>query len=280
MSELLAVLLAACGGAAVAVAAREGLAAAPTALTWLRPAFAALARSGGEGLAPSERDRRRLGVLAGAVLGLGATLVAGLGPATLIAALGPAVAERLLGLRRRRFREQLITQLPEIATAVADAIAAGGSLRNGLSTAGGTLDGPAAVELGRIRADLELGLSPAGALEAFGVRADSEEVTALVAAVLSQQRSGGDLALLLRRHAEAGRAHRRALAQARSTTAQARLTGGMVVAMPLGAAALVELAAPGFVGGMLADPIAALLLAVSVGLQLGGYLLIRRLGDG
>jgi Flp pilus assembly protein TadB len=52
----------------------------------------------------------------------------------------------------------------------------------------------------------------------------------------------------------------------------------LVVAMPVGAALLAELLAPGFVGGLLADSAAASLLAIAAALQLAGFFAIKRLG--
>ena len=64
---------------------------------------------------------------------------------------------------------------------------------------------------------------------------------------------------------------------ARAATAQARFTARLVLLLPLGAALLTELAAPGFLIGLLADPLPAALVAVSATLQLAGLLTIRRL---
>jgi Flp pilus assembly protein TadB len=66
-------------------------------------------------------------------------------------------------------------------------------------------------------------------------------------------------------------------ADARSATAQARFTGLLVVALPVGAALLAELLEPGFVAGLLRDPAAAALLAAAGALQLAGFWAIRRL---
>ena len=57
------------------------------------------------------------------------------------------------------------------------------------------------------------------------------------------------------------------------------MTGGLVVAMPLLMALLVELMAPGFVAGMVTEPASALLLAVAGALQVAGFLAIRKLGE-
>jgi Flp pilus assembly protein TadB len=49
------------------------------------------------------------------------------------------------------------------------------------------------------------------------------------------------------------------------------------VAMPTGAALFAELIEPGFVGNLLADPVATVLLALAAGLQVAGFAAIRRL---
>ena len=132
--------------------------------------------------------------------------------------------------------------------------------------------------MARLRADLELGASTADALGGLRGRLRSPRIDALCAALATHQLAGGDLADLLRRFAAAAAERERVAAEARSATAQARLTGLLVVAMPLGAAALAELAEPGFVGGMLGNSISLVLIAVSVALQLAGFAAIRRLG--
>ena len=133
--------------------------------------------------------------------------------------------------------------------------------------------------MARVCADLDLGIAPQRALAALAVRVPSERIEALTVAVLSQQRAGGDLAGLLRRHGRAAAQRSRAEREARSATAQARMTGGLVVAMPLLMALLVELMAPGFVAGMVTEPASALLLAVAGALQVAGFLAIRKLGE-
>lgn len=278
MSEALPLLLAGVGGGSLALAMREAARASPALAAWADTALRALSLAGSEGRPASETERRRLGLLAGAALSLIATLIFGLGPAALIAAFGPALAQRALGANQRRYRRAFERGIPDLSSALADALAAGASLRNALIDVGPALDGPAAIELRRLAADLQLGSSPSAALRALADRLDSEPARALVAAATSQQRSGGDLAALLRRHSQAALARQRALAAARSATAQARLTGGMVAVMPLAAALLVELASPGFIGSLLGDPASALLVAMALGLQLAGYLLIQRMG--
>ncbi|HET6830393.1 MAG TPA: type II secretion system F family protein [Solirubrobacterales bacterium] len=279
MSAAAPILLAALGGAAVAIALAEWLAALPSLRRHVETASRALLLAGRENRAPTEGERRRLGFLAGVALALAAVLVSGSAPLAGVAAAGPAAAGWIVAHRRRRYRLAIEADIPIIAAAIADSVAAGGSLRIALPAAAAGLDGPSAVEMARVSADLELGIPPHRAFAALGCRVPSERIDALVAAVLSQQRAGGDLAGLLRRHGRAATQRARAEKEARSATAQARMTGGLVVAMPLVMAMLVELVAPGFIAGMLAEPAAVVLLALAGVLQVIGFLAIRKLGE-
>jgi len=274
------VLLAALGGAAVVVALREGISTMPALVRQLEAAARTLSLAGRENRTPSEAERRRLGFVVGGALGLLAVLLAGFGPLAGIAAAGPTLAGSWIARRQRRYRLRVESDVPAIASGIADAISAGGSLRTALLAAGTAHDGPTAVELARVGADLELGVPSRTALAGLAERVRSERVEALVVAILSQERAGGDLADLLRRHATAAAQRQRAEREARSATAQARLTGGMVVAMPLFMGLMVELISPGFVGSMLASPLAAVMLAVAGALQVAGFITIRKLGGG
>jgi len=273
-----AVLAAALAGGLAAVAARDAVRAAPSAARWVAQAFEPLRRAGSEGYAPSAAERRRLGLLVGAGLLFGGTWILGPAPAAPLAAAGPAAASWAVAARTRRYRRAVERALPRIATATADALAAGRSARAALDGTSGSLDGPAAAEMSRVRADLDLGAPLERALTGLRRRIRSPRVDAFCAVLLSQRIAGGDLVSLLRRYADAAAARERARADARSATAQARFTGLLVAAMPAGAALLVELLAPGFVTGLLRDGASLALLAVAGALQVAGFAAIKRLG--
>ena len=240
--------------------------------------------------ARAARDtRRRTPSVAGwPLLGTGGVasraglLVVGPAPAAVLALAGPGAvgvdrwppAGRVTGARSRR--------ASRIATAVADALAGGGSVRAALASAAASVEGPPAAELARVRADLELGASTAEALGgAPGSPAVATRVDSFATALLSQQLGGGDLAGLLRRFAASSAERDRVAADARSATAQARFTGLLVVAMPTGAALFAELVEPGFVGGARSsNPASAALLAARRLSSSGGFAAIRRLSAG
>ncbi len=270
-------LLGAVAGALVALAAREAVLASPAAAAWLRQALEPLRRAGREGYAPSTKERRRLAALGAAAAVVAGWLVGGLTLALPLSVAGPALAAWAISSRRRRYRAAVERSLPEVATAVADSLAAGRSLRASLPAAAAYLDGPPAAELARLGAELDLGSGTAEAVAAWRARMRSERVDAFAAALLSQRLAGGDLAGLLRRFA-AGAAERDRVAEdARSATAQARFTGLLVVAMPTGGALFAELVQPGFLAKLLGSPAPAILLGLAAGLQAIGFVAIRRI---
>jgi tight adherence protein B len=274
-----AVPIGAAAGGLLALAAREAWLASPAAARWVRLALEPLRRAGEEGYAPTTLERRRL-----VALGLGAAIAAGwfLGGLVLALPLGvaaPAATGWTIGARRRRYRRTVERSLPEVATAIADSLSAGRSLRAAIPAAVASLDGPAAIEVARLAAELDLGAATAEAVAGWRRRIHSDAVDAFATALLSQRLAGGDLAGLLRRFA-AGAAERERVAEdARSATAQARFTGLLVVAMPTGGALFAELLQPGFLAGLVASPPAAMLLALAAALQVVGFFAIRRLSQ-
>jgi tight adherence protein B len=277
-AEAVPIALAAVGGGLLVAALRDALASLPAFAAWIARAVEPLRRAGSEGYEPSEGERRRLAVVASLLLPLMVALVMGPGPAPLFAVAGPAATGWMLARRRDRYRRAVESELATIASATADAIGAGRSVRAALGASGEVLSGPPGAEMARLRADLDLGAPTRVALRRFCARLDSPRADAFAAALLTNDRSGGDLAELLRRFAAAAKERERVVAEARAATAQARFTALLVVGMPVSAGLLAELAHPGFVAATLREPLSLVLLGVAAGLQVSAFIAIRRLG--
>ena len=166
-----------------------------------------------------------------------------------------------------------------VARAVGDALAGGHSIRGAVVEAAGSggVAEPAGAELRRVAHALSLGEPTDVALERFRARAAAPAYDTLVAAVMLQRDAGGDLAGLLRDLAASLEAASRVTRDARAATAQARFTGTLIAVLPLGAAALSELAQPGSLAAMLASPITGTMVVLAAVLQVGGLVAIRRL---
>lgn len=273
----LPLLLGAIAGGLGALAVREAVLATPALASWVQQAIEPLTRAGREGYLPSGAERRRLAILGAVAAVLCGLVVAGPSAAVPLAVAAPALAGSAIARRRRRYRRAVELALPDVSRAVADSLTAGRSLRSALSAAPDSLDGPAAAELSRLGAELELGAATDVALQGLRSRIASARIDAFTAALLSQRLSGGDLAGLLRRFAEGAAERDRVMEDARAATAQARFTGLLVVAMPTGAALFAELLDPGFLGKLASSPAAVALMAAAGFLQLAGFAAISRL---
>jgi len=183
------------------------------------------------------------------------------------------IMARLHASRRRRLIDATAWDL---ATCLANAIRSGQSVQRALILSAERIDGPLCSELRTLALDLQMGVALTPALTGLRVRADSDRVGMIVAAIELQRRAGGDLADLLQRFADSFRARREAEQTARSATSQARFTGWIVIALPIGVILLVELARPGFLMAALSAPVALLLLAAGGLMHLIGSVAILR----
>jgi tight adherence protein B len=272
-------MVGAAAGGLAAVAVREAVLATPALASWVRVALEPLRRAGREGYSPSVPERRRLAALGTVAAIAGGWFVAGMVLALPLAVAGPALAAAAINARGKRYRAAVERALPDVALAVADSLTAGRSLRASLPAAAASLDGPPAVELARLGADLHLGSPTADAIATWRGRMRSRRVDAFAAALLSQRLAGGDLAGLLRRFADGAAERDRVADDAKAATSQARFTGLLVVAMPSGGALFAELIQPGFLVKLLASPASVVLLLMAAALQLVGFVAIRRLSQ-
>ena len=236
-------------------------------------------RAGREGREPGAADRRRL-LMVGAVVAL-ALGWAFAGPLVglALAAAGPWSAGRLLRARREHYRRRVDAGAAAVATAVADALAAGHSLRGAVTESARAIDGQTGHELRRTAAELAAGARTESALASLHERSGSRRLGVIVAACLVQHGAGGDLARLLRECAEGFADQARLEDEVRAATAQARFTGVVVVLLPIGGALLAELASPGFLGGLADSFLTAWLVGLAVAMQVAAAFLIRRLGS-
>jgi tight adherence protein B len=275
-----AVLLAFAAGAAGLLGAWEALAAVERSqmAAGLGRALEPLVRAGREGRTPTRPERRRLALLATGALAAAGWLLGGPALGALAAVAGPALAIAAVKARRRRYAAELRSGAAGAARALADAIAAGHSVRGAIAAAAAGTTGAAGHELRAAARAAALGEPTPEILERLRRRAATPAWDAIVAGILLQRDAGGDLAGLLRDQADALDTADRIEREARTATAQARFTARLVLVLPAGAAVLAELASPGLIAGLLAHPLSVWLVAMAAVLQAAAVLAVARLG--
>ena len=125
-------------------------------------------------------------------------------------------------------------QLPEAMELVARALRAGHSLAAGLHVVADEMPDPIAKEFGRVYEEQNLGVSLEDALMHLCERIPNLDLRFFVTSVNIQRQTGGDLAEILDRIGHVIRERFKILGQVKALTAEGRLSGVVLIAMPIG----------------------------------------------
>ena len=141
----------------------------------------------------------------------------------------PRVAVNWLRARRlARFNLQLLETLPMMA----NALRAGFSINQAFESVAEGTDAPMSQEVSLFLQQLRVGVSFSEALAALDARVGSEDLTLVCTAIDIARRSGGNLTEIFDSIAETIRARLRIHQHVRTLTAQGRLQGIVIGAMP------------------------------------------------
>jgi tight adherence protein B len=191
--------------------------------------------------------------------------------------LGPLVARVAINLLLHRVRMRFSEQLPAHLQELAAMLRAGHSMVSGLTAVAEGASEPTRGEFQRVIADERLGLPLSDALASVVVRMQAPDVeqVALVAELHNQ--TGGNMAEVLDRVAEAVRERAELNRELRTLTAQARFSRWIVTALPPGVVALIELINPQYLHPLFATGTGRVLLAAALAMIVGGSLLMGRI---
>jgi len=199
-----------------------------------------------------------------------------------LAALGTGLAGALmpLGYVRRKARKRIQAfeeQFPDCLEFLSRSMRAGHAFSVALEMAQKEYSDPLAAEFRRAFEEQNLGQSLEVVLHKLSQRVPSMDVQFFVSAVLLQKRTGGNLAELLDKLAGLIRERFKLRARIRAVSAQGLMSGRILSAIPVAVAVLMFVVNPKYARFFLDDPAGHELLAAGIGLQLMGYLIIRKI---
>ena len=188
----------------------------------------------------------------------------------------PIAWVRFMAERRvRKFEEQF----PEAIELIARALRAGHAMTTGLALVAEELPDPVGAEFRLVYDRQNFGMSMPDALRLFAERVPLLDARFFVTAVLTQRESGGNLAEILDNLGDVIRQRFRVKRQIRVVTAHARLTGWVLVLIPVVIALAMVVVAPDHILTLVRDPLGVQMAVAAVGLWVIGYLAIRKLVD-
>jgi tight adherence protein B len=168
-------------------------------------------------------------------------------------------------------------QFPDALDMLVGALRAGLALTGAIQVVADESPDPVGREFGILSEENRLGLDLKEALKKLGERVDSQELHLFVTAVILQRETGGNLAEILEGTAAVIRDRFRILGDVRSLTAHARLSGSVLMLLPLAMAGIILTVAPDYLKGLLDDPAGKFLIGGAIALQVIGLLVMRRI---
>ncbi|MDC8758023.1 type II secretion system F family protein [Janthinobacterium fluminis] len=213
-----------------------------------------------------------LALLLGLALASAANLPWPLRPAGAAAAALPLLG--VLRAKARRLR-RIELQLPEALDLMGRAMRAGHAFPTALKMAGDELPEPLAGEFRGVFDEVNFGVALADALLNLAARVPSTDLRYFVVAVLIQRETGGNLAELLTSISGIVRDRLKLLGQIRVLSAEGRMSAWVLSLLPFGAALLMQLSNPDFLGLLYTDPGGRKMLGVAALMMLIGIATIR-----
>ncbi|HEV2922870.1 MAG TPA: type II secretion system F family protein [Solirubrobacteraceae bacterium] len=213
--------------------------------------------------------------LAAAVLAtiLTKTPVAGVAALVLVPVMARAVVNRRLRRQRILFGDQLPAHLQELAAAMR----AGHSMVSGITVMADGASEPAQGEFQRVLADEQLGMPLEDALRSVALRMDARDMEQVALVAELHRQTGGNMAEVLDRVAEAVRERAELNRELRTLTAQARGSRWIVTSIPPTLLVVIDLLNPRYLAPLFDTETGHLLLALAVGLILTGSLVLGRI---
>lgn len=207
-----------------------------------------------------------------------ALLVGGLAPAALAGAAAlaaPRVTRRVLTIRATTRRDE---QLAPMLDRMAADLRAGSALGPAFVTVAHTTAAPLGDDLRLVAAEVEHGAALSQALNRWGSRVAAGSPVGLAAASLAlAAEAGGEVARAVDRVASTVRERRDLRAEVRALATQARASAAVLVAAPLGVAALVAGVEPTAITFLVTSPAGLLCLSAGLGLDALGAAWMARI---
>lgn len=193
--------------------------------------------------------------------------------------LGWRVPRWVLGFMAAQRRTKLEFQLADALAIISSSLRGGFSFVQGLDMASQQLEPPIKEEFARVIRLVQLGLDTSRALEQMAERVNSYDYSMTVSATNIQLSVGGNLSQMLDNIAATIRDRIRLRREIAALTAQGRISGAILVGLPVGIAAMLRVINPEYMGLLTNTPMGGILLYIWVGMQGVGIYCIKKLLD-
>lgn len=214
---------------------------------------------------------------AGALLGFKLRLVSPLVSALLLGALGGALPLMVILRKRAKTIAAFEEQFPEALDFLSRSMRAGHGFSVALEMLSTDSPDPLGSAFRRISNDMQLGSSLEVAFTKLVILVPLVDVRFFVSSVLLQQETGGNLGEILSKLAAIIRDRFRLKGQVKATAAHGKITGLVLVLMPVAVVGFMMFISPAYLSGLWKDPTGRLMIYGALGGQVVGYFVIKKI---
>lgn len=184
-----------------------------------------------------------------------------------------------LNAKRAGRLKKFAGQLSDAMELVARALRAGHSLAAGMHVVAEEMPAPICKEFGRVYEEQHLGIPLEEALKGMCDRVPNLDLRFFVTSVAIQRQTGGDLAEILDRIGHLIRERFKILGQVKALTAEGRLSGVVLIALPIGLFLMMMYTKPDYIELLWKDPMGVNMSIGAIVLMLVGSYAIKKIVD-
>ncbi len=184
-----------------------------------------------------------------------------------------------LVLRRKRRFAKFGKQIPDALGLIARALRSGHSLNAGLHMVAEEMAAPISVEFMRAYEEQNLGVPIEAALKSMLKRLPNLDLKFFVTAVSIQRQTGGDLAEIIDKICEVVRERFKILGMVQALTGEGRLSGAVLMALPIGLFIAVYFINRDYVMLLFATEFGKKMIGFAIVMQIFGAFVIKKIID-
>jgi tight adherence protein B len=190
-----------------------------------------------------------------------------------------AVIMPIIVLKARQEKRRLAfdAQIVDALTMISSSIRSGFSFLRAMQLVAQEMPSPISEEFQRAIDEMNVGRSTEDALRALVCRVRSSDFDLVVTAVVIQLQVGGNLAEILDTISSTVRERMRITGETKALTAESKLSGIVLVLLPIGVGLLMSVVNPDYIATLVHDNLGRHMIIGAVLMQIIGALIIRRM---
>ncbi|MBR6620685.1 MAG: type II secretion system F family protein [Clostridia bacterium] len=208
--------------------------------------------------------------------GLAALFQLGVMPSATLAAIGAFVPIVYIKIKKDNRRKAFEAQLGDTLIMMCNGLRSGFSFNQVMENVANDMPPPIGIEFGRVCNEIRYGATMEEALNNMCDRVKSADLLLVVSAVLIQRTTGGNLSEILSTISNTIRERIKIKGEISSITAQGRMSGLIIGALPIGIAAILMVVNPEYMSTFFTTTVGNIMLVVSVVMEVIGFFAIRK----